>query len=619
MSVCNVYYRFSCKNSLMDHIHRRSLQIKYHCILCSSRFIFYNPCALLQHARQHFSVTGGKLDLYFVDIGFLPFGVAGLFSDYNKDEEADDVDDDSEIEENISINSRFYSPILEDKGKRTVRFQPKDLLFLSFISNGFSLPLVLKQINRNIAKCKFVTTQLQQNSVVETAITKQIYCTECKKELLESLSEHFLLHNRPFDEQLTCKNCKFIAPSWCSLQAHLRIHEKLSPFVCPECGKCFNNSQLLFDHLRDVCFHLVKRVKFKCVVPKCRKLFTLNRIFAKHFFAHLIPFYYCTECQIYLTQESKDEHNHKECLVKKFECAACKAHLDPNDYVKHIEQHMPNRESFIYVYVCNWCQATFRSTSTYEIHAKKCPKNNFNEIIEQDPDCDISIYPKKQCFAVCLNCKTKSVVEFGVSKLCEKCAENLTILPVERFLKRKNTPEIINKCLLCQNKITQNDFILHGKQCKYNKSTVKITVYDRCKVDNLNTPIKKRKTSIDLTTPPRHYDGVYHCKFCTYTHSNKQMFHDHILMHRATETCYQCMECGDCFVVKLSLMRHLMYFHKIVNADEYFEKNQCFVGMEGVVTNKNECSVCFQEFSDQRELNNHFRVHGMAYLECSVK
>lgn len=75
------------------------------------------------------------------------------------------------------------------------------------------------------------------------------------------MSEHFLSDNRPFNDSLKCSICKYIAPTRCSLQAHERIHDSVAPYVCPECGKGFDDWQPLHAHLDDVCFHLAKQVR----------------------------------------------------------------------------------------------------------------------------------------------------------------------------------------------------------------------------------------------------------------------------------------------------------------------------------------------------------------------
>lgn len=577
--------------------------------------------------------------------------MAGLLYDLNETTVYDLNDD--EIIETGSFNSHFYNPVLEDKGKRIVRFQRKDLLFLSSVNNNLSVPLVLKQISKNIPRCKFVTTtQLQNytlnsnNNLFKKILPKKgpIHCTECNVLLTGSIARHFLLKNKPADEKFLCKTCKYIAPSNCSFQAHLRLHSDEGPFVCPDCGKCFENSCSLKNHVTHVCFHLVKRVKFNCPVPRCRRLFVVDHSFKKHFFTHFLPVLYCTVCDLYFNfgergDHIKQHHNRTKYLQKRYECVMCEEKMAIVKCWEHIEHHMPKRDLYLYVYVCKSCQSTFRSISTYGIHVRKCNKRDLTFDIndESQQGSDGLIYPRKLCFSVCFKCNTKSALSFTLAMQCircAKCSEKLGILPVKEIAKR---PKALIQCLLCREHILQDNIISHTKKCKFSTPLVKISVYDRCKVDNVRkmlsddqeeSPKKKRKSNMNATLSsntetetPVLFDGIYRCKFCDYAHTCRREFHNHIISHRNVATSYQCMECGDCFVVKLSLERHLMYFHKIVNVDNYFKENECFDKMASVKEElkENQCSVCMQEFSNEPELNNHFRIHGMAFLQCSIK
>lgn len=568
--------------------------------------------------------------------GFLPHPKAAIVNDVS----------DNEIEDGVFINSRFYIPHPEDKGKSVVRFKPEDLMFVSSISDR-SVPMILKQISSNIPRCKFVipgqhydegavaVTQKTRNKVDKNAVC----CTECNEPQSLPMARHFLLNNRPCDEQLKCPYCTFIAPSVCSRQAHIRVHQVSSPFVCPECGKDFDSSQSLHDHMRDVCFHLAKRVKYKCPAPKCRKLFMQRTTLASHLFVHFEVYYYCTLCKInFLKVEEINEHtgkhgNEGDSLKMQFRCAVCNAHFLESK--KHIETHTLGAEVCVYVYSCRWCKGNFRTPSTYDEHRKRCSKRF-------DDNYKIQVFNNeerspKHYFSVCLKCSSKEVVHFNVhyGEKCKSCQERLRIVPVEQVVVLdvvgSSSLRCVSTCLLCKTVFPTDELILHARKCKFINPVVKISAYDQFKVENFKrTPsegrsIKKRRSNVcsdsDLEADaPIPFDGTYRCRFCDYTHKDRTEFHNHIKSHKNVSTAYQCMECGDCFVVKLSLTRHLMHFHKILNVDAYFEENQCFDKAAIVeIVKENQCSVCLQQFTDGRELSNHFRKHGMAFLMCNMK
>ncbi|VEN61784.1 unnamed protein product [Callosobruchus maculatus] len=128
------------------------------------------------------------------------------------------------------------------------------------------------------------------------------------------------------------------------------------------------------------------------------------------------------------------------------------------------------------------------------------------------------------------------------------------------------------------------------------------------------------------------FDGTYYCKLCDFKNEDRAEFHQHIKTHRDVSTAYQCMECGECFVVKPSLMKHLMHFHNISDCEGYLEANDCYdvdavkelqeTVRLGPLASKesdeplkeNQCRVCREEFEDSVSLNKHFRIHGMAFL-----
>lgn len=94
-----------------------------------------------------------------------------------------------------------------------------------------------------------------------------------------------------------------------------------------------------------------------------------------------------------------------------------------------------------------------------------------------------------------------------------------------------------------------------------------------------------------------------------------------------TVTSYQCMDCGECFIVRPSLIKHLIYYHEITDTEKYFSENSCF-DEKAIMKNrsrlevkvdKNQCKVCMRRFSNSTDLDTHFRTHGMAFLMRSKK
>lgn len=129
-----------------------------------------------------------------------------------------------------------------------------------------------------------------------------------------------------------------------------------------------------------------------------------------------------------------------------------------------------------------------------------------------------------------------------------------------------------------------------------------------------------------ITNKPEQTDKKLTCAICKEKHSSVTQFREHIISHRMDENTHQCMECGECFVVRPSLAKHLHAFHKIKDIDKYIAENDCGAkGQEPKVVEEepiveedlkeNQCKVCKDQFDCAGDLNKHFRIHGMAFLK----
>ncbi|KAF7282632.1 hypothetical protein GWI33_002230 [Rhynchophorus ferrugineus] len=497
-----------------------------------------------------------------------------------------------------------------------------------------------------IAKIETVDEFPSSDECSDVTVTR---CIECQKEIHDDIKDHFLGSNKPVNTDFRCNKCRLMCATECAFKAHLRIHIKKAPFVCPDCGIQFSKFDELFTHMEKICFHMVKSVRIKCPGKRCGKIFASENTFAPHFLQiHIVVLYQCCACKdLFRLLEDCQRHcqtMHKEGtkIVKFFNCPACNTEdMTLAEKDKHVDQHCKDPSRRLYVYKCKFCKYYFRSLTTLLAHIENC---KFQKLA----------VTSKYISGQCIKCNSRMIIQRNQNNpLCNKCCKT-----TEKIIKK---PMYRCSCVLCKQLIDFNDRRSHQKECKYGKPQVLV---ERLQIDMLDKsfnsstsdveestdgstknrrdssddnrpkkrqkPIKPKKSDSvnDLTADePIFFDGTYSCRVCSYKDSKRELFHDHVKTHRQISTAYQCMECGECFVVKPSLMKHLTHYHNISNCEKYFKENDCFD--EGAVkelakvvkapylannVKENQCRVCMKEFESRELHDKHFRIHGMAFL-----
>lgn len=567
---------------------------------------------------------------------------------------AEDNDDDKNGDDNNN-----------DDDILSIHTVPDEVICLDDVSDGEAPKesgggLQLKDINLLVNKPSSPNEQDSDSRRVN--VENQVpHCLECGREQMCSMKDHFQCNDKPLNDDIRCAKCQLILPSACSLSAHGRIHDKKPPYVCPECGKDFAEWSMLFSHMEDVCFHLAKHVRFKCPAKKCGKIFAQTTTFSTHFpLQHIAVRFTCDICaETFTSEQLFSEHAPKHAFPKalavtSYECLICTALFDTVEY--HVREHCLDRDNRIYVYTCKYCKSYYRSKNTYAAHLLRCAKLHLNSQVKKeavietrDVQCKVERFCKRCNSKIQFNCFYKDIKTIG--KTCPQCNVDFD-WPVTDETSSDNNSKgtfIENACLLCNE--TAPDRQSH--RCKFAHPIVSLgpkIIHPISPTENSspeitsedNSPKRKRKNPrtsptkskkpyrpTDETIGPIVFDGEYQCRNCDFKNSSRAMFHAHIKTHRNISTAYQCMECGECFVVKPSLKKHLLLFHKIENIDNYIEDNECFdkdavkelhetmrmtPGETKEPVAENQCKVCRQFFSDQVELSKHFRSHGMAFL-----
>lgn len=588
-------FRFLFESSYNDHINRKSLKITYYCRHCNKIIINNNRCRLISHIRSHAFKT-------------------------------------------TTIN----------------------------VSDIKIEPLPIQDINW--------TLPLPNNSQVDVHPQDKdtIVCYECKTSLDRSdkiykdRAKHYTKYTNIV---YSCPVCLFSLPNICALKAHLRIHLKVPPFFCPECGIHLSNRTISYPYNHDCDgFNMIRATtRIKCKQKQCYKIFHPND-YRMHIKNHLEKVYKCIDCLKVWNSKPSKKHlpcNNIDKLVTCFRCEICTNKLVQKSEVnKHLNLHFKNFQVQIdnYIYPCLSCSLICNDISTLikhniDKHAINDMKNLLVNILKE------------------YNSTTKPVRHgfYRVLKKCDKCLrsflyrceyENIKILPNEcpyecsvdnNNCTQTNENSIV--CSLCKYKVRdnwdkiKNHFATFHKNHKCLDLKVILTKIDNetlslCNnAENLkyvmskNTNVKKnkillrkkklykKKNEIPLNTIIDNFAPIdgYVCKTCNFNCENKQTFEIHITTHRDPCMAYQCLECGQCFVVKPSFSTHLILEHGIADVEEYINKKKCYnetallkqpnneETREEPVT-ENQCKICRDKFDNNIDLEKHFRVHGMAFL-----
>lgn len=652
----------------------------YKCFKCSQplQLRFYNPCSFVLHVHKHIVDNENHVNLDNVTFETLPVGLAGFLPHPSIPLLYENKEDCLVVEANTT--PIFCVPLEKCIGSNIVYFSATTLVFETEINS--SKFLELKQVSGNIPHCKFITKKEplnnlrkdfrilnksfnripEQRSGIKMGISRlervnfaklkndlnlaqMKKCTECNC-VVQNLVPHFEGYDKPSNRCYTCVICNFVVTSECSLSAHQRIHLEKAPYVCPDCGTELADFKELLSHTYKICLHLPKQVRYKCQSNNCTRSFIASAKYEAHFSTHINYHYTCPICSIKLTSE-ENVKTHEEVhginltgLLKKVStCFICNEYIENS--LKHADLHISNEKYYIYVYRCRYCRCNFKSPKTYSSHVKLCSKklisnpvwHQFNLLVPQQ----------------CMYCKT-------IYKLAY--SNNLLI----------SCPDCINEtqrvCILCKKVLSSGKLKEHLLQnkCPYVNPVVKLQKISYAMLetytkdnqdndsDNDELRIIKRKKCIippsksekndysnriaedNHIKEPIAFNETYSCSLCDSFHETRNKFHEHILTHRNISTAYQCMECGECFVVKPSLAKHLLHCHQINDIDLYLKENSCcdekaikeltdhiILGATKKQLKENQCSVCYKQFSQQFDLKKHFRVHGMAFLFYNAK
>ncbi len=137
-------------------------------------------------------------------------------------------------------------------------------------------------------------------------------CPECRVGLPEGpahLEAHFQEVKKSTYYECERNGCSFYVTNRCALSAHMRLHDSLRPYVCPECGQEFFEFSSLASHSRSSCHHEARILVFECgicVAARKRQVWQkanedspfipASELLSHVYDSHIRLLYRCTKC-----------------------------------------------------------------------------------------------------------------------------------------------------------------------------------------------------------------------------------------------------------------------------------------------------------------------------------
>ncbi|XP_077299592.1 uncharacterized protein LOC143920554 [Arctopsyche grandis] len=344
------YIERSPENELPLKIILKNDQILYKCIKCCQEFPLIH--VFKEHVQQHYDVN-----TIIENSNQFTF----LNSNQNEENSVNNIDD-FKIRNLTAENNAVASNMDE-----TLLLTQPDHFVIQRIENRVSLDdSEVRLSNKSVAsykmeQCKFCFKHLHRSSLL--------------KHVRESHAETLAMQNRATSDDfsktkvryapkalLKCPKCGKKFKLSHILDAHMRQHYGLKPFVCQICFKELSNQKTFKMHMNR---HNGRR-NYVCNV--CDKVFAYPTALEMHKRIHLgIRKFVCKECNASFTQSSHlKSHISTHSTERPYSCNHCDKSFKTNSLLKcHMERHKGLRN-----YVCSECGKSFLTSGELNVHVR---------------------------------------------------------------------------------------------------------------------------------------------------------------------------------------------------------------------------------------------------------
>ncbi|XP_077111510.1 uncharacterized protein LOC143767228 isoform X1 [Ranitomeya variabilis] len=357
---------------------------------------------------------------------------------------------------------------------------------------------------------------------------KPFLCSECGKcfNQKEKLVRHHKIHTgeKPF----TCSECGKCCSKKSILVIHQRIHTGEKPFSCSECGKSFSNKSVLVIHLR---IHTGEK-PFSC--SECGKCFNQTAKLVRHQRTHTgeKPFT-CSECKKCFTLKCHLlRHQRTHTGEKPFSCSKCgKCFSAKGELDVHLRIHTGEKP-----FSCSECEKCFSRKNELvkhqRIHTGEKP---------------FSCSECEKCFSLKSHLLIHQRTHTGQKPfLCSECGKRFSTkgnLVTHLRIHTGDKPFLCSECEKCFSR--KNELVKHQR------------IHTGEKPFSCSDCEKRFYRKSHLLKHQRIHTGEkpFSCAECAKCFSWKNDLVTHQRIHTG-EKPFSCSECDKCFSTKAHLLRH---------------------------------------------------------------